>query len=206
MYQVAADAVLEICNDTVNPQLQGVPDETQCVQAFELQSNVTAFTLSRNPTTYVDLFLSLTETVLRYNPWTVLLTEEEAGPLIEAGVQPIVRGGVNSNVTARFNLVADIFDIDIREEVDAVTSRANFTFDEYVFVSNGGSGSMAAIFPFEAAQVYRNRDRSNVVQKVTLCGYGGTGNADDFALSSFPASVQGVNLQSPIMGDAALQL
>ena len=82
----------------------------------------------------------------------------------------------------------------------------NYTFDDYVIVSNGVSGSMGAVFPMMSSQLYKNRDRSEVSSKVTLVSYGGTGDADDLAISAFPASVQGVHLEDPIIGDAALRM
>jgi hypothetical protein len=128
--------------------------------------------------------------------------------LVEAGPQTINRGGVASNVTAKFDLMGIQKSI-IKNGVEDLYSAGILlenVFDEYVMVSNGVSGSMAAIFPFESAQLYKNKDQSQATTKVTLCGYGGTGDADDLSLSSFPASVQGVHLEDPIIGDAALAM
>ena len=85
-------------------------------------------------------------------------------------------------------------------------SFGGFPFDEYNFISNGRASSSAALFPYTSAQLYKNRDRTGATRKVSLLGYGGTGGKEDLSLSDIPASVQGVHLENPIMGDAALSM
>ena len=234
-YQIAGDAIFELCESASNP-LDPTPDATQCRQASYLKANVTNFVTNPDISTYIALFLSLGQTVFHYSPWTAVLQQAEAnqllsgggqGPpassessgilgapisnssitskLIFAGPKTYIRGGVESNFTDKFDLLGST-NAWVYEDIASLNEQINYSFDEYVFVSDGVSGSMAAIFPFTASQLYNNRDRSNIETTVTLAAYGGLGNSDDFSISSFPASVQGVHLEDPIIGAAALQM
>ena len=189
----------------------------QCDQALTLQANVTAFVEDPNLETYVGLFFALFSSVFEYSPWTAIrLGDREPDQLVSnttlslwgEGPYTQIRGGVESNTTAKFDLIpVDDLLVLVQSVIRNVTdSLGGNPFDEYIFVSNGGSASSAAIFPYTCAQLYKNRDRTGATRKVSLLGYGGTGGKEDLSLSDIPASVQGVHLENPIMGDAALSM
>lgn len=209
--EIASSGILELCTSAVN-LFDNTPtaNDARCETVDYLQRNVTSFIASRDLDTYINVLVSLLDSMVVYNPWSVVLAQVEAtdpnitSTLISQGVRTFIRGGVESNVTAKFDLSPNQLILDYAVEVNAALG--GYTFDDYVIVSNGVSGSMAAIFPFESSQLYKNRDQSGVQAKVTLAAYGGTGNADDFSISSFPASVQGVHLEDPIIGDAIVQM
>lgn len=196
--------MVELCEESANPA--SLNDTTsRCEQARHFESNVTEFLNLPEPTTFGEMFTSLLITIENYNPWSVAL----GGPLavlipeiVLGGVRTVIRGGVESNITTTFNLALQF----LFDDAITVSDFLEHEFDEIVFVSDGQAASAAAIFPFEASQLYKNSDRSNVTQKVTLCAYGGTGNQEDFTIASIPASVQGIHLEDPIVGKAAISL
>ena len=215
MYQIVADALLELCNDA-DPT--GEESLTQCAAVRDFQGNMTAF--ATNPTIdgYFDVLLALLDNILDYNPWTVVFEIAQSGSnenitteLFFAGQQDFLRGGVQSSKTAKFNLVDEDSVRSLKAAADAVISSVGNPFDEYIFVSDGTSASAASIVPHVAKQLWRNRNRpgersTGATRPVSLLSYGGTGDADDLMLSSVPANVQGVHLEDPIIGEASLEL
>ena len=212
VFEIASNAMVEICNDAVNLQT-GDLSAFQCARVNQLLGNATAFADDPTLDTYLPFFISLLDTILEYNPWSVVLELASfsdpniSQTLIDADVVTNIRGGVESNVTAKFDLIGTPTMKLLKDTIDQIlTTSLPYFFDEYIIVSNGVSGSMGAIFPMMSSQLYKNRDRSKISSKVTLLSYGGTGVADDLAISAFPASVQGVHLEDPIIGDSALRM
>ena len=223
IFEIAGNATYELCESAVNPK-DPTPDATQCQQTDFLRRNVTEFVTNRDLPSYINLFLSLGETIFQYNPWTVvlqqaeknqLITNDQLGPptsnisitdtLRKEGPQQFIRGGVQANFTAKFDLLGRT-QAWVYDDIASLNDELDYSFDEYVFVSDGVAGSMAAIFPFTAAQLYKNRNESLVEVEVRLASYGGLGKPHDFSIASHPASVQGVHLEDPIIGAAALMM
>ena len=212
VFKNASNAMVEICYEAVNIQT-GDMSSLMCEQVDYLHGNVTKFVTKRNVDTYFNFFTSLLDTMEEYNPWSVVLNLQGfdllniTKMLHNAGPVTNIRGGVPSNVTDKFDVLSAPTMEWLKDMIDELLDTSlNYFFDEYIIVSNGVSGSMAALFPMMSSQLYKNRDRSNVSNKVSLVTYGGTGVADDLAISAFPASVQGIHLEHPIIGDAALRL
>ena len=213
LFEVAGEAIVELCQD--DPTQPG-----NCNQANWLKDNITEFigynSVTPDVFSYINLFVSLKDTIDHYSPWTVILDEVEenyrlAGidgyPIIpelhEGGIKTHWYGGVESNFTQRFNLTPNEW---IHDTTKTVNDELDYIFDEYVYVSDGITGSMASIFAFESYQLWQNSELSGVTTSVQLVTYGGLGQSTDFTIGSFPATKQGVHLEDPLIGSAALQM
>ena len=201
IYYRIAEAIVELCEDAGSND-----SEERCQTARNLQAAVTSFVVFPTIDNYFQLMLELvSDFILEYNPWTaIFMDEDEELYLRSQGPQTKIRGGVESNTTVKFNILG----IDYLNTVQTIalnitTSSGGNPFTEYIFVSDGQAASAAALTAYTASQLYKNRDATGATRKVTLVGYGGTGDPSDMTLAAIPASVQGVNLQNPIMGDAA---
>jgi hypothetical protein len=179
-----------------------------------LQNSTAAFAASRDYVDFANVLLSLVSVLTFINPWTVGLPEtwldDPLGVLFFAMNTSMVNinyGGVVSSYTSRFDIgydgSADSLAY-ISALVASTTAEIDFAFDEYIIVSDGVAGSTTAIFVSSAEQIWKNRDRSDVSTPLTTVAYGGTGKLEDIALTAFPASIRDVNLDYPLVANAAL--
>ena len=196
--------MIEICEDAV--ETGSTVD--YCVGVRTIATVMDAFAAAPDDIgAFFDLFRSARDMAAIYNPWSTLLVDrpDDQAALQEAGIVNRIRGGLQSRTTARFNL-SPLVGLAYESAQNITAESGGNPFEEYVFVSNGVSASAAAILPYTCSQLWKNAEITGARHPVTLVGYGGTGNADDMILSSIPASVQGVNIEFPLIGDAALQL
>ena len=204
-YRAAISGMIEMCEDVVDT----TSDTNFCSGVSSLSGNLDNFEASGDVGAYNTLLNDLLGVTIGYSPWSAILVDkqETQQSLQEAGPVTRIRGGVESLSTARF-------DIDPTAQVEFWYERAqNITqqsggnpFNEYIFLSNGVSASAGALLPYTLSQLWKNADSTRASRKVALLGYGGTGKADDMTFGSVPASVQGVNLEFPLIGSAALQM
>lgn len=201
VFNIASEAILDLCNESSENEGDFEKD-FQCRQANYLRQNVTQFIVQRNSLTYLTMLQSLFTTIVEYNPWSVVLelVGRFANPnivedLISLDIQQVIRGGVPANLTAKFDLVE--WQV-AKQAADALNERLGFTgFDEILIVSDGTAGSMGAMVPFLAYQLSQN---GAVSTEIKLVSYGGTASRSDASVASFPASVQGVHLEDPLIG------
>lgn len=177
--------------------------EIRCSQVNTFQSAVSTFLGSKTNENYIDMIEELASTASNYNAFTTLFEAEGDAEIINkiasGGVRTVTRGGVESNITVRF----DAFPDGGIERVRNATEALNHRFEEIIFVSDGLAGSAAAMTPYQASQLAKN---GATTQKVSLVAYGGTGAAEDLTTSSFPASVQGVHHEYSVIGKAATSM
>lgn len=206
-YRAAINGTREICYDSVS-LLPSLPPEERCSQIDTLSSAFETFVDTGDIETYRQFVSELNATAVTFNPWSILLGPDssQVQALQDAGIVTRLRGGVESKSTARFD-VEEPFILGLLYEVaQEVSSEYGNPFDEYVFVSDGLSASSGAILPYTSSQLWKNRYLTGATRKVSLVGYGGTGNAEDMAFSTIPASVQSVALEHMIVGDTTLQM
>ena len=186
----------------------------------DLKNAIDAYASAQTSEAFFELLGALMLVLLAINPWTVGLpitwvAEYDFSPLVAfiSNMTVVEKnfGGTTSSYTNRFDLTynrnANSTDSieGIVALVDAVSVELDgFTFDEYLIVSNGAAGSTTSIFVTAAEQIYKNRDKSGVSQSLTTLAYGGSGNADEIAMTSFPAAIRDVNLDFPLVTYAAI--
>lgn len=195
--KVTANAMLQFCN----ANCQDFQTECQgCSLLVTLRQAVTAFLSSSTPSTLRQLIDEATTVATNIQPWTVT---QGGSYLLQNGdlaMREINRGGVLSNLTEQVAYFTQ------NEFFDASTAALDLdhSFGEYVIVSNGVSGSTTAIFQTFVTQLWKNRDQSLVQSSVITCTYGGTSNGSDTTLTGYPASVQDVQIENPLVTDGAL--
>lgn len=203
-YWTAINGMYNLCVKSEGDFL--LPAEIRCDQIVLLLGAFNQFAEDRDVDSYSNFISAVYETTQRYNPWTTLLYPNPYRYLQEAGIVTRIRGGVESDSTVKF----DIFE-GFMEEIYSVVQNNTATsggnpFKEYVFVSDGLCASSCGITSYTTSQLWKNRDRTGATRKASLVSYGGTGKSDDIVFANIPASVQGVQLESLIIGDSALQM
>ncbi|CAB9504262.1 expressed unknown protein [Seminavis robusta] len=132
-----------------------------------------------------------------YNPFNVLGFEAKIDKdnLVES-----IRGGVPQTTTNRYS----IGNRAIYSHTIARAFQNDWEFDEYAIVSDGAAGSTTCLFSSLATQVWANRDVSGATNPLTTVTYGGTKDPSDTTVAGFPASVQGVKIEYPIITSGLL--
>ena len=125
--------------------------------------------------------------VEQYSPFNVLGTLED-GDIDPSNIFPYNRGGERGNLTNKFSVLSE----DLYNQTVANASQQNFTFDEYLIVSDGTAGSTACIFSSMLIQLWNNRGMlwDSVDQSLTPVNtvtYGGTKEPLDTTVAGFPA-------------------
>lgn len=141
----------------------------------------------------------------QYNPFNVLGTLED-GDVDRQQIYSVNRGGSMENLTNQFAVLTE-------EEYYEIVARAfqnQFMFDEYTIVSDGRSGSTSCLFSSMLMQLWNNRDQmwSGDVPPTPLSTvtYGGTREPSDTTVAGFPASVQNVKIEVPIITSGLLNM
>ncbi|GKY91469.1 hypothetical protein MPSEU_000119200 [Mayamaea pseudoterrestris] len=212
---ITADAI-DTATVTVN-NMQGLcPSEgLACVQLLpNLTLAMSNFGTLQSPENLFDLVLQFYFVLAYINPWTVGISSADPNELAvfvsDTTLEQINYGGSIVNMTDRFDLSlgGDFLNPTLEEIADIVAKTTirlgDFTFDKFVIVSNGLAGSTTALFTTSVQQIWNNRDQSGVTQPLTTIAYGGSGKVDDIAMTGFPAAIENVNLDYPLVTNAAL--
>ena len=202
-YRAVVSGMIELCEDVIDTQ----DNRDFCVGVSSLSGNLENFETSDGDVEAYETFGDDLIAVMRaYSPWSAVLVDrqETQATLQQAGFVNRTRGGMESWTTDRFDIVDFSYWYELAHNI--TDESGGNPFNEYVFVSNGVSASAAAMVACTVSQFWKNAESTGALRKVTLVGYGGTGKADDMTLSYVPASVQGVNLEFPLIGSAAMQL
>ena len=194
-----ADYAFDICDDSCEISGFSGGCESKCDFIEYVLNNITAFETIPDTSGLGNLLESVYVALLEINPVTVLQIWDD--PRIDPTVvRPVIRGGVEQNLTNAF----EVFSPDLFDQVVTAASSLNHTFDQFVIVSNGVAGSTAEIFESMASQLWKNRNESLVTSSVFTAVYGGI--IGETTMTSFPASVQGVHLEYPLVTQALLYL
>jgi len=136
---------------------------------------------------------ALIKSFMVYNPFNVLGVLE-TGDIDPTKINEFNRGGETVMLTNKFST----FKESMYNQSRAQSLESNFTFDEYVIVSDGKTGSSACIFSSMMMQVWNNQDRILLIPLTTVT-YGGTKNPANITVAGFPASAQHTKTEVPII-------
>lgn len=141
----------------------------------------------------------------QYNPFNVLGTLN-LGDVDPGQIYSVNRGGVLQNLTNQFA----IMDEEIYYQTVARAFHNQFTFEEYTLVSDGRAGSTACIVSSMVQQLWNNRDEmwngDFPPTPLTIVTYGGTKEASGTTVAGFPASVQNVKIEIPLITSGLLSM
>ena len=181
--------------------------DPRCQELADLGNSIVA--LGSNPTgAQLRMVLEdVAASVEQYNPFNVLGTLED-GDIRPSEVYPYNRGGQRGNLTNKFAAFAE----ELYNQTIANTVQQNFTFDEYLIVSDGTAGSTACIFSSMLIQLQKNGggtfwgNTDIPVTPLATVTYGGTKDSVDTTVAGFPASVQDVKIEFPLITSGLLYL
>ena len=180
--------------------------DPRCQEIADLGNSIVE--LGSNPTgAQLRIVLeNVAASVEQYNPFNVLGTLAD-GDIRPSEIYPYNRGGERGNLTNKFAAFAE----ELYNQTIANTLQQNFTFDEYLIVSDGTAGSTACIFSSMLMQLQKNSsaflgDIDIPVTPLATVTYGGTKNSADTTVAGFPASVQDVKIEFPLITSGLLYL
>ena len=112
------------------------------------------------------------------------------------GFRTVNRGGILTNLSLPFT----VDPIETYYRAVASSYQTLHTFDEYIIVSNGVSGSTTAIFASLVDQLWKNRNTSLVKSSLVKVSYGGLNTTEgDVMMAGSVASNQDVHLENPFL-------
>lgn len=170
----------------------------KCEVLDQLSEYMEDFVEDSSVQNFLNTLHTLIKTIKSFNPWTVT----DVLKLVNKGVvRTVNRGGVPTNLTEPISLMkSEVFDTMTKSMLEI-----DHSFDEYILLGNGAAGSTTQIFQATVTQLWRNRARTKgVTTKVKAVSYGGTNNLHDMSLAGFPATVDSVHHQDPIIAAGAL--
>ena len=158
-----------------------------------------------------DVLGNLTSFIQNVNPWTVT---QGGGQVLRSGQEAsrisVIRGGEQYYLTEAIDFLPDSCSPDwqhwCHQGIQAAALELDFKFDEYVLVSDGVAGSTTSVFAAGVEQIWKNRDRSMAETSVVTVAYGGTGFREDITLAGFPAAVEHVRMENPLLTRSAIVL
>jgi len=127
----------------------------------------------------------------------------EGGEIDPAEMYPYNRGGEVVQLTNKFGVFLESM---YNASRDQSMESNNFTFDEYMILSDGKAGSTACIFSSMMMQVWKNENDKISLVPLTTVTYGGTKNPADTTVAGAPASVQNTKISIPIITSGLLYM
>lgn len=181
-------------------------DPTSCFKACDsvdgLKSVIQTFETYRTPSFLKNVAQTLYNLINTINPGRVRPTADLSDVDLN-GYRTVNRGGVLTNVSLPFT--GD--PIEYYYQAVASSYQTLHKFDEYIIVSNGVSGSATALFASLVNQLWKNRDITLVKSSLVSVSYGGLNTTEgDVMMAGFPAGVQNVHLEDPLLAAGILYI
>jgi len=189
-----------ICNG-----IECAGDQNSCLKACDSVDNLISvmesFETYRSPPVLQNVALTLYNLINTINPGRVRATADLSDVDLN-GYRTVNRGGVLTNVSLPFTMDP----IEYYYQAVASSYQTLHKFDEYIIVSNGVSGSATALFASLVNQLWKNRNISLVKSSLVSVSYGGLNTEGDVMMAGFPASVQNVHLEDPLLAAGILYI